>query len=202
MKMLINFLLFLLLLAILFLVITFFIPGAYSVNRSVEIAAPRAEIYEQIASLQKWDNWSAWNKAKDTSLTYTYEGPDSGVGALSKWTSSNGNGTLEITEADPKTGITYIMQMDNWNPNQAGFDLEAGETNGNTKVTWNFSGDMGKNPMKKIMKFFFVPMLKADFDTGLEQLKAKLEGTEKEEMDEEEKPEPSAPTGNEPATKN
>src|SRR6185503_12182168 len=73
------------LLLLVLIIVSQFLPSTYHVERSVVIAAKAEAIHPWVNNLKKWPEWSAWTAAKDPTLVYQYEGPEEGVGAISKW---------------------------------------------------------------------------------------------------------------------
>ena len=136
---------------ILVLAIAFFLPATFSVQRSAVIAAPAERIYARFATPRTWATWSAWTTAADPTLVYTYAGPDSGVGAIMRFTAKKmGNGELEIVEAVPAQLVRYELRM-------TGSDLAVHgrvafePAEGGTKITWNDTGTLGKNVLMRYL---------------------------------------------------
>ena len=122
------------------LLIGFALPGDYSVQRTVFIAADAEAIHESVVDLRVWPEWTPWNSQLDPTLVYTYEG-EPGVGFRSRWTGEKaGKGTLEITSAEPGRGIVYVMKFEGFPPMDGVIDLQANK--GGTTVTWKMSGTM------------------------------------------------------------
>jgi len=161
---------------LLLLVILFFIPASYTVERSIVIKADAAAIFPHINSLQKWPNWSAWNKETYPTMVYTYEGPEEGVGAVSKWTVDSDDGMMKITKSDPMTGIHYDLSFDHGKMNSSG-SLTFESVDGGTKVIWKNGGDAS---------LLFKPMLDGmigpDFEKGLNKMKSMIESEPMKDM--------------------
>lgn len=160
---------------VLLLLIGFLLPAKVHVERSTTIAAPPEQIYEYVGTLKHWPAWTAWNTKRYPDMKWQFDGPESGVGAVSKWQDkATGNGEMNVTAADPAKGIEYRLK----------FNAEA-ETPGSikfapsgkeTKVTWNFDCEMGMNPIGRYFGFFFMDgLLGKDFAEGLANLKQKVE---------------------------
>ena len=64
-------------LAVLFLVVGFFLPPTFTVARTAEIAAPPEKVYALVADPRGWKQWSAWNK-RDPQMQIEYGGPPAG----------------------------------------------------------------------------------------------------------------------------
>jgi uncharacterized protein YndB with AHSA1/START domain len=152
-------------LLVLFLVIGFFLPSTFTVERSTLIAAPVDSIYARVATPRTWATWSAWTAKQDSTLAYTYAGPESGAGAVMKFTAKQmGNGKLEIVEAVPGRVVGYELRL-------AGTDMKVNgrvtlEPDGDgTKVTWRDSGDLGGNVLLR----YLVPMLNRNLAAAYEK---------------------------------
>ncbi len=99
------------LLVILFLVgLTF--SGDWQAKATLTIGTTPDLIYDDVANLSKWRDWSVWNDAADPRCKHVYEGPASGVGAKWLWDGPvHGQGSMTITEASVEKGIAYRMQF-------------------------------------------------------------------------------------------
>lgn len=155
--------------------IGFFLPSRWHVERSVVIKAGPEKIYPLIANMKEgWPQWSAFDK-EDPNIKYSYSGPAVGDGSSRSWVSSKmGNGIQKITKADPKSGIDFEISMDN-----GGFVMFGSITMekdpAGTKVTWRDGGDMGANPVYKIMGYLMDPMMGKTLQQSLDRLKDQIE---------------------------
>jgi hypothetical protein len=150
--------------------ISFVMPATFEVERAMVVPSEPDVVYAKFATPKTWARWSAWTTKEDPTLVYTYEGPDSGVGAVMKWTAKKmGNGRLEIVQAVPGKGVAYELRME-------GSDMQvhghvrfesAGE---GTTVTWHDTGDFGKNPIWRLFGPFMDRMLGSSFERSLMNL--------------------------------
>ena len=162
-------------LVVLLLVVSLFLPSKWRVERSIVIAAKPEAIYPLIGQPKTWPEWTAWTKEKDPTLTFSYSGPEQGVGAVSKWTSAKmGSGTAVLTAADPQKGITFDLSIEEGKfKSIASIAMEpAGD---GTKVTWSNYGDLGWNPIARYFGLMFEKWIGPDYEEGLANLKRKLE---------------------------
>jgi hypothetical protein len=84
--------------ALVLIAIGFMLPRKIHVERSLSISASQKTIFNQVNTLKSWVKWLPW-LLSDTSMQLVYSGPESGVGATLKWTSSDknvGNGSVSI----------------------------------------------------------------------------------------------------------
>ncbi|MBI2060300.1 MAG: SRPBCC family protein [Nitrospirae bacterium] len=162
------------LVAILF-VVSFFLPSQWSVERSSVIKAPPEAIFVHLNSFKNWKAWSPW-EGKDPQMTMSYEGPEEGVGAATRWDSPKmGKGTMTLTESVPPQKVVYDLDISEGKYRMKGsFTLTPGGEG--TTVTWRDEGDVGKNPIGKYFALLMPRMIAKDFDEGLANLKKLLEG--------------------------
>lgn len=116
-------------------------PSEFSVERATTISAPAAVVFAQVNDLHKWEAWSPWAKL-DPDAKISFEGPESGNGAIAKWSGNGqvGEGTMTLTESRPnelikiKTDIVKPMEVSNMT--EFTFKPEGDQTH----VTWTVSG--------------------------------------------------------------
>ena len=101
-------------LVLLLVVVAFFLPRQYRIERSVVINARPDVVLNQVAVLRAWKSWSAWHE-RDPQMKLAYSEQATGVGAWASWESKNeGNGKMTITEQTP-TKVRYHLEF----PDQA-----------------------------------------------------------------------------------
>lgn len=167
-----------------FLVLGIVAPKEYSVERSVEINAPREVVYAQVSNLKKMDTWSPWSR-RDSNIIQTYEGTDGEVGSIAKWEGNEevGKGMQEITSLEENKRVeTKLTFLEPWESESMAYvELEDGE-NGTVKVSWGFTGE-NAFPMNAMMLFMDMDAaIGKDFEEGLNNLKqmAEAEAAERE----------------------
>ncbi len=147
-------------------------PNTLRVQRATSIRAPADRIFPMINDFQQWRVWSPYEN-KDPAMKRTYEGPDSGKGAVYAWDGNKnvGSGRMEILEASVPSRIT--IKLDFFKPfeghNTAEFTmLPQGDV---TNLTWTMHGPAVF--MSKVMQVFMNldHMIGRDFETGLANLK-------------------------------
>jgi len=163
-----------LLLPIVLLLVSFFLPSKYRVEREVVIIAPAETIYPWLAQLKKWPEWTVWNTSYDATLAYTFSGPAEGVGAEMSWTAKSGNGALKLTAADVKAGVKYDLNFDNGKFLCSG-GVSMAPVEGGTRVVFSNEGEFGKNPVRRYFGLFIDKMMGGEFAKNLEGLKQKAE---------------------------
>lgn len=145
----------------------------YRVERSLLVNAPADRIYPHLESSAGWQRWGVWYR-RDADLQVTPSGRAQGAGAAWTWTSrSQGNGRLELTEAEPGRRVAYVLQIDDFTPSQGELRLEPEGTA--TRVIWLMQGDVGANPLKRWLALFMDRLVGPDFEAGLGHLKTLVE---------------------------
>ncbi|MFY0571285.1 SRPBCC family protein [Archangium lansingense] len=154
----------------LLLVIGFALPSKFRVERSTIIQAPPEVIYGHVANLERWQEWGPWSAKKYPGSNWTYGGPQVGVGAVHSWSGGSvGNGTLSLTQADPKTGVVYDMSVEHGRYLLHGSISFTPEGQG-TRVTWVDEGDVGASPLAH----YLVPLIRSRLGRYLEEGLANL----------------------------
>lgn len=151
----------------------FLLPKSWSVTQKISIQAPPEKIYEQIANLKNWQNWAPWNKEKDPTQVYTYEGPEQGAGAKWLWTSEKmGKGWLEIDKAELSSGIDYTLSIDmNGRVSQIQGSIHYVASPHGLDVIWNDQGEAGKGFNERWLSLLIRVMLGKEMASGLVKLK-------------------------------
>jgi uncharacterized protein YndB with AHSA1/START domain len=151
-------------------------PNTMRVERSIEIAAPPEKIFALLDDFHQWPQWAPQDK-DDPTMTRTYSGAASGLGAVSEWRgkASTGNGRMEIVESVPSSRVAvetdFVKPFVTHNRNE--FTLQpAGAT---TRVTWTMQGS--NLYVMKVMSIFINMDREAGkhFEAGLANLKAAAE---------------------------
>lgn len=114
-------------------------PAEGHISKSIVINAPDSVVFNEVNGFKTFNKWSAWAKM-DPEAKYTFEGPETGVGAKMNWDGPKiGIGSQWITESIPnksiKCGLSFAGMGDKF---QAGYLIEPAE-NG-TKFTWTYDG--------------------------------------------------------------
>ncbi|MEM1272329.1 MAG: SRPBCC family protein [Pseudomonadota bacterium] len=168
---------------ILIAIVAVFLIGAYlrpryvQVERHTEIAAAPEAVYAHVSSLKAFHEWSPWT-GRDPNMEVTWSGPDQGVGNVMEWRSDVkgvGNGRQEITEVDENRQVKTALDFGSMGTAEAWFDLVP-KGDGATRVTWGLNADMGNNPMGRWFGMMMDKWVGADYETGLSNLKARVEG--------------------------
>ncbi len=75
-------------------------PSEINVSKSLAMDAPVATIFPYVNDFHNWEKWSPWERL-DPNAQMTYEGAQSGVGAVKAWAGNSevGEGSMKITES-------------------------------------------------------------------------------------------------------
>jgi uncharacterized protein YndB with AHSA1/START domain len=155
-------------------------PNDFTIERSTTIEAPPAAAFAHVNDFHKWDAWSPWAKL-DPKAKNTFEGKDSGEGAVFKWSGNDevGEGSMTIVESKPyeriKIRLDFVKPMED--TSDVVFTFEP-DTAG-TKVTWDMSGKNNFVGKAMCMVLGMQEMMNEKFDEGLASLKKTVEAEQK-----------------------
>ncbi len=149
----------------------YMLPGEARVERSIDIAAPPARVFAIAADLRRMPEWLPW-VATDPQTSFTFEGPDQGVGQVMSWASNNpmvGSGTLRITEVEVNQRIATASDYKGFGASTAVMNF-APEGAG-TRVTWVFASKL-PGVVDRWAGLGVDSALGAEFEKALRSLKA------------------------------
>lgn len=148
-------------------------PRTWHVDRSIRIEATAEQIHPWLADLKRWQEWSVWTRAMDPSVHHIYEGQQDGAGARWTWMGTRlGRGQVEITSADPRTGVELDESIESSTVN-ARASIRYAERDGATVVSWVDEGALP--PMMGLFRGSVEARLGAQMEQGLAQLKQAVE---------------------------
>jgi Polyketide cyclase / dehydrase and lipid transport len=153
-----------------------FQPAEFSVERSLEVNAPAAAVFDQVNDYSKWEAWSPWAK-KDPNMKMTLSTPSAGEGASQAWEGNNdvGTGKQTIVKSVPNSEIEISLDFEKPMNSKNTVVWTFAEMGASTKATWKMSGT--NNFVGKAFGLFMNmdKMIGDDFDKGLAQLKTVAE---------------------------
>ena len=160
-------------------IVGLFLPTEYNIKRELEINASSEKLYELIGDLKSWEKWSPW-KDEDPTLQIEYGEQTLGVGAGYSWVGEkSGNGRLEITKADPDSGIEYDLFFEGYeNKYIAGLHYEPISGENRYIVSMSMEGEENISVIGGYMLLLMKPELKKMFDKGLKKLKKEAESSQ------------------------
>jgi effector-binding domain-containing protein/uncharacterized protein YndB with AHSA1/START domain len=159
--------------------VAYLLPRQVHVERSIVIAAPQATVFALVNGFRLFNRWSPWAPL-DPEAKYTYEGPDTGVGAKMAWSGDPkkvGSGSQEIVESRPPEMVKTALDFGDQGKAAAQFTL-APEGNG-VRLTWGFDSDMGMSPLGRYFGLMMDRILGPLYEKGLQSLKTLAEGMPK-----------------------
>lgn len=145
-------------------------PASWEVSAVRAMNTAPRQVATTVATPKTWPTWTAWTSEKYPEMTREFAGPDTGTGASMSWHDGSMGGKITMTESPSPLAISYSLDMDNGRfLMDCGFDIAP--QGAGSQVTWFCRGHSGSNPVQRLMmKLLFIPMMRADFNTGLEQL--------------------------------
>ncbi len=149
----------------------------FLIARSIDLAAAPTAVFAVVSDLSRWNDWSPWSRMEPTAAA-RLEGAPTGIGSAISWAGrKTGAGRMEVVALDPDRSIE--LRLDFLKPmkatNRTVFALEP-TASGGTRFTWSMSGE---RPLLMVVVAFLFPldrMLNGQFDDGLKQLKAIVDG--------------------------
>jgi hypothetical protein len=152
-------------------------PSTFRVERSTVVDAAPDLLFPLIDDFHRWPEWSPYEKL-DPTMKRTLSGAASGQGAVYEWSGNNkaGAGRMEIIESSPPAKVA--IKLDFIKPfeahNAAEFTMRP--QGGATLLTWQMHGPASFK--SKLMQVFvnLDKLIGKDFETGLANLKARVEG--------------------------
>ena len=146
-------------------IIGWMMPSSMHIERSLNMKAPVASIFNQVNVMKNWENWSPW-KAMDPEMKLTYNDVPSGNGASYSWEGEkSGSGKMTLKDVKENESISTDLLFEGDQKASGGFKFEKeGEE---TKVTWYFDSEIGNNPFMRLFWKMGVGMMEETFDKGL-----------------------------------
>jgi hypothetical protein len=146
--------------------------SAFTISRSVTIAASPDLVRTHVDDFRAWREWSPWEDL-DPRLERRYSGAERGVGAEYAWQGNRkaGAGSMEIVAATPESLTIELRFLKPWRAtNQVVFTF-APEGTG-THLTWTMSGT--HTGLAKLFNRFLdlEKLVGPDLEKGLAKLRA------------------------------
>ena len=165
-------------LVLLLVVVAFFFPRQYRVERSVLIQAPAETVFAHVGDLRAWKNWTAWHE-RDAEMKVSYSEKTTGANAWSAWESkSEGYGKMTFDTWDPAKKVVYRLEFPDFGMISSGM-VELQPASGGVRTVWVSEGDLGMNPVNRWFGLFLDGMIGRDFEKGLAKLKTVCENAAK-----------------------
>ncbi len=148
-------------------------PKEMKTERSVVINAPKDVVAQHMLQYKNFNHWNPW-APMDPNMKSEVIGEEGVTGTKYQWTGNKqvGKGEMVVKSATADE-VQYEMHfMEPWESTADGTWRVEDAGNGQTKAIWGFRSD-SKFPMNGLMMLMGMEkMLAADFDKGLNKLKA------------------------------
>lgn len=154
----------------------YLLPRHVIIEREIVIDATPGDIFPHANSLQAFTEWSPW-QGRDPDMVQTFSGPDAGVGAIMEWTSEDpavGDGRQEIIASVADEEVRMALDFGDMGTAESWITLAA--DGDSTRVVWGLDADMGNAPVGRWMGLMMDGWVGPDYETGLSNLKAQVEG--------------------------
>lgn len=165
-------------LLLLLVLVAYFLPATYRVERAIVINAKPEVVFPLLADLRRWKEWGAWQE-RDPGMKVTYSEKSTGVGAWSAWESkTEGSGKMTITAAEATKRVVYLLEFPEMGTSSEG-TMALAPAAGGVQVVWTDAGNLGMNPLFRWFGLFIEKMIGPDFEKGLANLKKLAEAGSK-----------------------
>jgi len=153
------------------------LPAQTHFERSVSIKANPSLVYGYLNGFKQFNQWSPW-AALDPNTSYSYSGPESGVGARQAWVSADanvGSGSQEIIAVTPNEQIQVKLDFGGTSTENISTWAISPDGEG-SRLTWSMTSELGMNPMNRWFGYLLLErFVGADYERGLASLKPQLE---------------------------
>lgn len=157
-------------LLVILLIVALFLPARYHIEKRTIIAKPVSFVIDRVADLNYYAQWNPWQKTEpDTrgEITGTPKTP----GHCYSWDGKKvGVGSLTLRNIDRKHVRFNLDFIKPWKASASDDWLFEEWGNGETKVTWQNSGDL-PYPVARLMGPLLGKTLEKQFVQGLKNLK-------------------------------
>lgn len=147
-------------------------PSSYRIERSTIVVAPVSQVFAQVNDFRNWNDWSPWAKL-DPNAKYAFEGPQSGEGAVFRWSGNSEVGEGSMTMIESKPDALARIRLDFVKPfagtSTSEFALKPDGPR--TIVTWAMSGERNFFEKAVCLVMGGDAMIGGQFEKGLASLK-------------------------------
>lgn len=153
----------------LYMVYGLLLPRKWEVKESAVVDANQTQLFTYLNTIRNWEKWTAWNNEAKSGFKFSYEGPESGEGAVQTWTAKRRKGETSILGGTSPDQIDFQFKFGKGQQKMKGSLLLIPEGS-QTKVEWSMGGDAGDNSSYKMMAKMMKPYMARDFQEGLSRL--------------------------------
>lgn len=168
---LIEFVIALLLVALLFVLVGVFLPSHRYVRHSVETNRPARLVYDLLNGFQRYDEWHP-KRQHDPAIRYTLEGEPRGVGAMLRYESQNpkiGNGKFLVTESIQDERIEWAAESIAYGTNKT-YVFTLDDRGKTVDINWEYDVDYGWNLLGRYAGLYIDRTVGDDMRLGLTNL--------------------------------
>ena len=159
-------------LAALFLLIAFFLPKTFTLEKSILIQAPADSVFAYVADLKHRSEWDPWLAVEPEAQTIVF---GRGEGARWEWEGTViGKGRLTIKQITPGKSILSHVTFLSPQTGEADISWRFDASENVTKVTWGFSMPL-TYPFNRYGGLFMEKYLAPFYIRGLAKIKTILE---------------------------
>jgi hypothetical protein len=139
--------------AIILIVLGYFLPTSWMVEKAVLVQANAEEIFPFIETLDNWQEWSVWTS--ENGINFSNEGETTGLGAVQHW-----KGQLEakliVTKCEATHLLEYRLELEEGKFFVSGTIVLDTSTSEHTQVAWRttLSVDKSFNPVYRYQSYF------------------------------------------------
>lgn len=175
------------------------LPDDFRYQRSALMQAPPESVFPLVNNFHEWGKWSPWENI-DPNLKRTYEGAESGKGAVYSWVGNAevGEGKMEIEESKPSELISIKLEFFKPFAGVCPTKFQFEPSGDGTKVTWTMEGKNHFIAKAMCLLIDMDKMIGKNFEDGLEKLNkasaARLQATKSEQPQEASSAEPKEPS--------
>ena len=148
-----------------FLFIGILLPGTWTAEASARLPAYPEDVFLHLDSPSDWSQWTIW---PDSGVQMI--GPSSGAGSGFIWDDPElGTGAFTIVEVQQAEIVRYQVEMQGGAMHIDGV-LELSLEQGDTRILWRESGDLGTNPLMGYWALSMDRVQSAELEKSLDRL--------------------------------
>lgn len=165
--------LFVVVVVLLLLVGSLFIPSTWQVKSATAIKAQPMDVFEVVSDLKTWEQWAINPAGNHSVSSRSYHGAESGEGAVMKWSEGKMEGVITMVNVSAPSAIEYDVSINGGKQTMKGYFEFMPDAEG-TRVAWIFTGT-DANPVSKYRMLIYKSKIENGFVAGLAKLKARWE---------------------------
>jgi uncharacterized protein YndB with AHSA1/START domain len=151
-------------------------PAEYRVTRSTVVDVPPDQLFRQVNDFRQWEEWTPW-AALDPDAKVSFEGAESGEGAVFRWSGNAeiGEGSMTILESQPPERILIKFDMVRPFPDTSTTEFTFQPQGKGTAVSWSMYGENNFAEKAACLFMDLDSILGSQFEQGLARMKSAAE---------------------------